>query len=381
MTPIGFSLQIVDAHGSFQKWGVDDPRRALLLSHHHADDVELMLLGRIHYRDEWRRRLAPTTPQELSDAELAHRVYRQLGARAFADLEGDFAMLCWDRSQQRAFARRDVLGGYPLFWRVQGDLCSISTSLEPIVSGLSSRQLNLEYVADFLMLPAAAMDEVVSTHCVWNGIERLLPGALLSVDLRQGIARVEKANLAPFCNGSSHAPSMTFDEATDRFRETLTAAVKTRVSGKMAAHVSGGFDSTSVAILAAEQQPSSRLVGLSLVFNQLHGMSIERPYVDAAYAGLQTCDRHDIEADGLLDFDSFATASSSDEPCPYLSRLSMESPMLQVAGAAGANTLLTQLRQLVLVSRILAMGCESANCRWHYIAHPYGMVLSIGFRP
>src|SRR5437879_4913149 len=107
------------------------------------------LAGRLYYRDDILADLTALPSQFLaecaaSDAALALGIYSRFGRDGLARLEGDFAVVVWDAGQRQLIARRDPLGGYPLFWIQRGATVAFATRLRPLVDLLPTRSVNLD---------------------------------------------------------------------------------------------------------------------------------------------------------------------------------------------------------------------------------------------
>ena len=50
--------------------------------------------------------------------------------------------------------------------------------MEPILRRLASHQINLEYIADYLLV-AGSTSELATENCAYAGVRRLLPGSML----------------------------------------------------------------------------------------------------------------------------------------------------------------------------------------------------------
>lgn len=136
-----------------------------------------------------------------------------------------------------------------------------------------------------------------------------------------------------------------FEEVAEGYLQRLRQAVQESMSGRTVAHLSGGMDSTSVALLALERvraQPGEGpLHTLALVYDRMRVLEQERPVIAGVMRGRANLVHHDIPADDLLNFDAYAAPPYHHEPWPWLSTVEMETARLRVAAAVGARTVLT----------------------------------------
>jgi asparagine synthase (glutamine-hydrolysing) len=305
-------------------------------------------MGRLYYRHELLADLRSHVPSEslraceTNDAALALAVYRAGGSGSLERLEGDFALVICDTQRARLLGARDPMGGYPLFWTQCDDTLALSTSMRPLLDLLPSRVLNLDYVADFLMMPGQR-NEGPNEACAYSGIHRVLPGTILSLHTSTGY--VERR---AYWNWLARLKDPGTDQVPDvaaQYADHLRAAVRERLHGRTLTHLSGGMDSTSVSLLARDLVGSgvgkAPLHTLSLVYDQLPGLARERPYIESVLQHEKALVAHRLPADDLLDFDGFVDAPLHDEPYAGLWRLAMDRATVRVAAEVGAVTMLT----------------------------------------
>jgi asparagine synthase (glutamine-hydrolysing) len=131
----------------------------------------------------------------------------------------------------------------------------------------------------------------------------------------------------------------------EQYRTLLRAAVQERLHGCTLAHLSGGMDSTSIALLAqdliCEGLGEPPLHTASLVYDHLPLLARERPYIESALHRETAIVAHRLPADELLDFDIFTAPPLHDEPYTALSSLTSVQPFVTLAAEIGALTILT----------------------------------------
>ncbi|HEY4122196.1 MAG TPA: asparagine synthase (glutamine-hydrolyzing), partial [Byssovorax sp.] len=180
-----------------------------------------------------------------SDTEVVVHLYEEEGDRAFARLNGMFAVAVWDARRRRLVLARDRFGQKPLFWAEAGGALVFASELKSLfeVPGLAFAP----------SLPA--IDAYLTTHFVaapgtfFEGLHRLPAGHVLVKEL--GRAPV----VAPFeARAVRRRAWVRFDDAVD---EAL-ALVKASVARQLVADVpvglflSGGIDSTLVLAALAD---------------------------------------------------------------------------------------------------------------------------------
>jgi asparagine synthase (glutamine-hydrolysing) len=320
-----------------------------LVAFYRTGDMAAVVMGRLYYQQELVAKLQGRVAAAVlgaaasNDAALVLAAYEGLGQDGLPGLEGDSSLVLWDGRRDLLLAIRDPLGGYPLYWINQPGTMALSTSLRPLLDLLPQRSLDLEYMADFLMLPTAFYHELPGERCPYAGIARLAAGHLLRGHLQSG--RIETLRSWDWLDHAGGAGPTSLEEAGEGLANLLRQAVRERMRGRTASHLSGGMDSTAVALLAREcvgaGQAEGPLHALSLVYNDLTGLARETPYLDSVLDDPRGMVTHRIQADQVLDFDSFQDAPAHDEPWPWLYQLPIWRRLFGAAADAGATTVLT----------------------------------------
>jgi asparagine synthase (glutamine-hydrolysing) len=342
-----------------------------------SPDGLAVLMGRLYYRDDLRARLGSRSPDGANDAALALTAYRHFGTSGIAGLEGDFALVIWDARRNCLIGSRDPLGGYPLFWTQSGPTSAFGTSLRPLLRRLPRQALNLDHLAEFLMLPCCSIEEPVSEGCAYEGVKRVVPGSMVRVQLATG--EVTREVYWDWRERMVDPGTDRPEEIGPGYAELLRDAVRQRIHGRTASHLSGGMDSTSVSLLARDGVEAGHgeapLHTLSLVYDRLPHLARETPYIDCALQGQRGIVSQRVLADGVYDFEGFTDPPPHDEPWSGLWRLSMFRALIDAAGQVGATTMLTghgsdDLLALQpwhitdLLRRCRLRGAWAEACRW-----------------
>jgi asparagine synthase (glutamine-hydrolysing) len=318
--------------------------RPALVSFARSGSSFAVLMGRLYYRREKLDEVSElvTAHERENDAALGLAMYGRFGESAFERLEGDYALAIWDGTARRILAARDPLGGYPLFWTRRAGGFVLANRLRPVIDALPIRALDRDYLADFLMLPGQ-VQELDTDRTAYQGVQRVRAGHFVRVDTAAG--RAETVRYWDWVQKIIDPGTDAFERVADGYGDRLRAAVAERARGRVAAHLSGGMDSTTTALLAdacvetgAGRAP---LHTITLVHKSMPGLTGEGPYIAAAEARLRHAATHHIPADQLLDFDSFTTTPAHDEPYAGLWRIGLDRSTVDAAAACGADTLLT----------------------------------------
>jgi len=180
---------------------------------------------------------------DVDDATLIHACWRRWSAECVQHLFGDFAFAVWCKHTQRLWLARDPMGQRPLFVRRSGQQLAFASSLRPLrvlEGGALPDQISL--AQHLLNLPGDP------ERSAWQNIERIPAGHIVCFgqDGKRDSQRYFLLQPPAGCERLSEA------EWSAGFRERFTAAVADRLSpdDSLAAMVSGGLDSSSVAAMA-----------------------------------------------------------------------------------------------------------------------------------
>jgi asparagine synthase (glutamine-hydrolysing) len=175
------------------------------------------------------------------DTALVATSYEVLGPEVLSRLRGTFALIVWDRRRQRLICARDQLGSQPLFYAEQPDGILLSSSLQRLLSHPAvSRELNRPALVDHL---CHRWPDAGETH--FAAIRRVPVAHVL-------IWRGGRLEIEPYWELSTPEAWIDDDEL-DEFDGLFERAVRRQLSlGTAGIFLSGGFDSVSIAAVAAD---------------------------------------------------------------------------------------------------------------------------------
>lgn len=231
-----------------------------------AADLVVMLDGRLDNRDELLRLLGPAgmLDRGAGDGAILLQLYRTFGRDTPSHLVGDYAFIVWEPRRRRLFCARSPLGWRPLLWYADATTFAFSTEPKALIEGLKlPRRLNEAALGEFL-----SMRFVSQTETLWQGIHRLPPGSAIQVD---------NGKISQW-HWHHHISTETFacddeEEAAERFLQLFDGGLLAclRSSTRIAAHLSGGLDSSSIVCRARQLLDSGR------TDRELHPISVRFP--------------------------------------------------------------------------------------------------------
>lgn len=173
-----------------------------------------------------------------TDAAIVLGLFLRDGDECVRLLAGDFAFAVWQPCVRRLFCARSPVGWRPLVWCRRGLSIGIATEPKALVDGLSlDRALNEGAIAEYL-----SMRFTTQTDTFWRDVQRLPPGSALAAE--RGGVRVWHWHTGPFPDSSRLDDREHVETFLRLFDQAIVATL--RSSTPVAAHLSGGLDSSSI---------------------------------------------------------------------------------------------------------------------------------------
>lgn len=279
---------------------------------------------------------AGSSSHRVSDAELILRAYERWGDACPSKLLGDFAFVVWDARARRLFCARDQLGVRPLYYVHQrGTAFRCASEMHALFAdGDVPRRPHRASVVLFLSHQYLERDETL-----WEGIRVLPPGHSLVITTQ---TTRQHAYWEP-------RPSREIARASDsvhaeHFRHVFREAVRCRLRcrGSVAAEVSGGLDSSSVACQAQALRLEGQLTGVPLTLMRLAfpGLACdERAYSQAVADHLKL----PLETFMPMDDPDLCRPDMTHPDVYFHPMIRAFEPLLKRARASGIRTVLTGL--------------------------------------
>ena len=237
--------------------------------------------ARIDNRNELIAILMPSQGEESTDSELILAAYEHWGNDCVDKLIGDFAFVIWNPETQAIFCGRDHIGARPFYYYHEpGKIFAFASEMKALLA--------LEFVPSHFDEPEVASYlaylrdfRPFTGRTIYKHIKALKPAHFLAVN-GQSIQETFywNLNLGRFDN------LKTDEDFALAFRETFIEAVRCRIRTpfEVAAHLSGGLDSTSVSCVARNiLQQDDRLLHTFHMDVELEKCN-EKDYAEAALA-------------------------------------------------------------------------------------------------
>jgi len=194
-------------------------------------------------------------PDGISDDAGLATLLAERGAAGLGALAGDFALAAWNRRDRSLLCARDAFGIRPFFFAHRPDDLFVFASLPRGLhaSGLLARSIDPDFLVSELLFQFDGPE-----RSLFKGVERLAPGSWLT--LTPG-GPVRSGRHWSLDTASAGARNIGPVDAAAEMGRLVAGAVRCRLpaTGPVAAHLSGGMDSSAIAILTARAlRPAGR---------------------------------------------------------------------------------------------------------------------------
>lgn len=220
-----------------------------------AGDIISLFDGRIDDREGLAARLSLSLAG-VPDGDLALEAFRRWGVNAPGELLGEFAWATWDGGAQCLVLARDMSASRALYVYCSDHFVAFATGLRALFSLPEvPQELDDQGLAEFLVLHPGSGERTI-----YRNVRRVMPGATLIID-RKGVRQV--ADWVPRTVAVPRDPMACAEAAREVFGHAVRARL--RVLGPTAISLSGGLDSSVVAVEAARQRLPEPVLGFALV--------------------------------------------------------------------------------------------------------------------
>lgn len=204
--------------------------------------------ARLDYRDELLAKLQlPPAAEPIGDCGLILAAWLRWGVDAVHQLEGDFAFAVWDSLQQTLSCVRDPIGIAPLYLHLSPQRVVFANDLHALLAHPRvPDRLNDAAIALLLSQPHYVMPEMT----FFAEVRKLRPARVLVIG-------PDSVHEQEYWSPASAVPIQLPDAGSyaRRLGELLEQAIATRLRSDwpVGAHVSGGLDSSAIALMARQQ--------------------------------------------------------------------------------------------------------------------------------
>ena len=222
-----------------------------------------------------------------SDTEVILHLYQEYGEKCLSRLDGMFAFAIWDGRARKLFIARDRLGEKPLYFQSIGNSILFASELKSILAaGLTEREIDVSSMDDYL-----AYGYVPAPKTIFQSVQKLPAAHYLT--WQGGVVSTQK-----YWSAQREAiTTLSYADATKCLLELIENSIRIRLRSDVpvGAFLSGGVDSSLVALLAAREYRGS-LTTFNVSFGESEVDESAYARIAAKVAGT---DHHEIRVSAL----------------------------------------------------------------------------------
>jgi len=176
--------------------------------------------------------------REISSVRTLLDGYRAEGEACFRQVDGEFAIVLWDRKTRTLYLCRDSFGTKPLFYACDGRRLAVASEIRQVLrSGVVPAAVNCPKLASDLGAGRSVPEETL-----FAGVQRVLPSQLLRFSptlAREGVVTWTPPTTVDRCRNEQ--------DVLDELPRLLARSIARRRWRKPALTLSSGLDSAAIA--------------------------------------------------------------------------------------------------------------------------------------
>src|SRR6266436_5794666 len=179
--------------------------------------------------------------RSTSDTECILAAYDRHETGCLDRLRGMFAFAIWDDRRKRLFCARDRFGIKPFYYCVVGDLFVFASEAKALLPFLPEIETDPEALAEYL-----TFQYTIGEATLFRGVKQLLPGHALTIE--GGEVRVWRYWDVRYEIDGDHSARYFERRLVELLDDSISVHLRSDVP--VGAYLSGGVDSSLIAILA-----------------------------------------------------------------------------------------------------------------------------------
>ncbi len=194
-----------------------------------------------------------------SDTEVVLNAYKQWSEKALDKFNGMFALAIYDNVKNEIFIARDRIGIKPIYYSYDKNHFVFASTIKSIIdSQLIEPKINWNGLWQNFRFSIAQRPNT----CIEN-IIALEPAHFLKINLKSNAVRKTRYWEIPVNNQDL---TLTEEKSIKLIEENLYNAIKYRLNAdvEVGVFMSGGIDSTTIAVIASKLNPSIKVLTLGL---------------------------------------------------------------------------------------------------------------------
>ncbi|WP_212644809.1 asparagine synthase (glutamine-hydrolyzing) [Delftia sp. PE138] len=227
-----------------------------------------------------------------SDTEVILQAYLKWGEECIDRLRGMFSFLVWDPRRNKVFFGRDRFGIKPLYYTEQNGIIYFASEVKALTPFMDQRRICRKALSEYF-----SFQFTISGQALLEGV-REVPAAHCGA-----INESREIKIRRYWE-IQYEPDLYHTEQyfVERLRELMAESINLhlRADVEVGAYVSGGVDSSLLAILARESRPSGSFKIFNGRFNEGAAYDESRYAEDVAHENGMSCYVQDINEDDFV---------------------------------------------------------------------------------
>lgn len=246
------------------------------------DGTTIIFNGEIYNHIELRQELNEKPFMSSSDTEIIMHAYKRWGEDCVNHLRGMFAFLIWDASTKRIFFARDRFGIKPLYWyqHPNGDLY-FASEIKAFLPFIPERKVSNSALSDYF-----SFQFCLGSKTLIKGVEQVEPAFCGWIE-NGGQLKAHQYWEAQYDLDFKNTDKYFINHIQKLAEET--SMLHMRADVEVGAYVSGGVDSSLVAILSSKYKTNSS------TFKIFNGKFLEGEAFDESNYAKSVADKCDME--------------------------------------------------------------------------------------
>lgn len=206
-----------------------------------------------------------------SDTEVLIALYAEYKSEMVKKLNGMWAFVIYDPTENILFGSRDHLGVKPLYYINSDTHFAFSSEIKGLVNipNLSTKIINKNEIWNYLITGIIEND----TKSIWEDIIELKPGTNLTLNTKTYTLKIEHYRSTLKSSKISNESFTNLESAIKQTEVKLKEAIKVRIhcDVKVGVSLSGGLDSSAICALAQDiyfQENQSNINAYTVSFPQ-----------------------------------------------------------------------------------------------------------------
>lgn len=229
--------------------------------HNETGSVSVFLNGEIYNHLELRKELETLGHQlqSHSDAEVLPHLYEEFGIDFLSKLNGMFSILLVDRENNKSYLCRDPMGIKPLYYKASDDLIIFGSELKAILaSELFSPTIDAESAIEYINFFYCS-----DPRTMVKDVFKVPAGSYIEID------QTLRPSIKPFYSFPHRQQTRLVAPDLEELEDLLYSAVDLQLAADVPVGISlsGGLDSSLLALLASRSQRSSEVSAFTIHFD------------------------------------------------------------------------------------------------------------------